>query len=312
MNALSKYIKKFSSLRTAKIGDNRAPHKPVLLLSIIEGIEKRDIRENRIYITPELVAQFKDYWHQLVHNKQFTPNFSLPFYHLKSDEFWHLQTVFGREFVLTSSHSIKSFAQLKEVVDYASFDEDLYRLLSDDHTREVLKQTLQNAYFPKIKLKSKHNELITTIINQILHEPPATYQQRINDIDDEEVFVRSGVFKKEIPKIYNYTCCISGMRVIVDQEVQMVDACHIIPFSQSHDDTISNGLSLCPNLHRAFDRGLISISEEYRVLVKSFHESNNGYSIKQFEGVKILLPKKYDYFPSQTNLAKHRERFSFS
>jgi putative restriction endonuclease len=101
------------------------------------------------------------------------------------------------------------------------------------------------------------------------------------------------------------------MRVIVDKEVQMVDACHIIPFSESHDDTISNGLSLCPNLHRAFDRGLISISDEYRVLVKSFYETDNGYSIKQFDGAKILLPLRSEYLPSRDNLAQHRKRFDF-
>jgi len=28
-----------------------------------------------------------------------------------------------------------------------------------------------------------------------------------------------------------------------------------------------NGLALCPNLHRAFDRGLIAISDDYRVVV---------------------------------------------
>lgn len=36
------------------------------------------------------------------------------------------------------------------------------------------------------------------------------------------------------------------------------------------DDTIGNGLSLCPNLHHAFDRGLIAIDDEYRVLVQPF------------------------------------------
>ncbi|WP_379661331.1 HNH endonuclease [Pseudopedobacter beijingensis] len=34
-----------------------------------------------------------------------------------------------------------------------------------------------------------------------------------------------------------------------------IDACHIIPFSLTHDDRITNGIALCPNMHRAFDRG---------------------------------------------------------
>jgi putative restriction endonuclease len=311
MNFLSAYIKKFSQLRTAKINGISAPHKPILLLSIITGIEKGEIKNNKIYIDPYIVATFKDLWHQLVHSTSFSANFALPFYHLKSDGFWHLYTCVGKEILLTASHSIKSFAQLKDVVDYASLNEDLFELFSNQHTREVLKQALLSTYFPATHNLAANNELITTIINQILHEPPATYKTKAAYFDEEEIFIRGGVFKKEIPKIYNYTCCISGMRVIADKEVQMIDACHIVPFSESGDDTISNGLSLCPNLHRAFDRGLIAINEEYRVIVKPFHEGDNVYSIKQFEGQPISLPKQKEFLPAMNNLMKHRLRFGF-
>jgi putative restriction endonuclease len=311
LNTLSKYIHKFSKIRVDRSKGTPAPHKPILLLSIIEGINKGDIRGNRIYITPELVATFKDYWHQLVVDIKFTPNFSLPFYHLKSDGFWHLTTLLGREITLTSSNSIKSFSHLKQVVDFAYFDDDLYALLLNQHTRQVLKQTLLGSYFSTATLESP-NHLIGEIINQILHEPSEIYKTKAASFDEEEVFVRSGIFKKEIPRIYNYTCSISGMRVITDSEIQMIDACHIVPFSESHDDTITNGISLCPNLHRAFDRGLISFDNNYKVLVKPFTEQENFYSIKQFEGKKILLPNKKEYYPSQENLAFHRNRHKFN
>jgi len=96
------------------------------------------------------------------------------------------------------------------------------------------------------------------------------------------------------------------MRIIASKEVQMIDACHIVPFSDSHDDTISNGISLCPNLHRAFDRGLISVDEDYRVIVSnSFSESSPDYSIKQYEGKQLFLPKETGYFPLIENLRWH-------
>jgi putative restriction endonuclease len=254
MQALSNYVQKYSKLRVDRSKGMPAPHKPVLLLSIIEGISKKEIEDNRIYITPELVAQFKDYWHQLVTDTRFTSNFSLPFYHLKSDGFWHLKMLAGKELILTSSYSIKSLMQLKQTIDYAYLDEVLFSLLLNEHTRQVLRQTLLTTYFSKANPSSENN-LIGEIIHQILHDPSEVYKTKAADFDEEEVFVRSGVFKKQIPKVYNYTCSISGMRIITDAEVQMIDACHIIPFSESHDDTISNGISLCPNLHRAFDRG---------------------------------------------------------
>jgi putative restriction endonuclease len=245
-----------------------------------------------------------------VKDSRFSENFSLPFFHLQSDTFWHLQTLPGREIVLNSSHSIKSFAHLKEVIEFAYFDQELYYLLANEHTRQILKQALLENYFPNTHLKP--NRLIGEIINQILHEPAAIYKSKAEGFDEEEIFVRSGIFKKEIPKIYNYSCAISGMRIIADRDIQMIDACHIVPFSESHDDTITNGISLCPNLHRAFDRGLISLDTEYRVLVKPFTEQENFYSIKQFEGKQMLFPNNINYFPAQENLSSHRLRHNFN
>ena len=93
----------------------------------------------------------------------------------------------------------------------------------------------------------------------------------------------------------------------------MIDACHIIPFSESYNDTISNGIALSPTLHRAFDRGLISIDNNYKVLINStFSELNRTpHNIKQFAGMKLLLPENSKYFPSQISLEHHRTRFKF-
>jgi putative restriction endonuclease len=309
MLAIEKFVSKFSRLHVNKSNGAPAPHKPILLLSIIAEIEIGNIAENRIYITPELVARFKDYWHQLVHNPAFNSNFSLPFYHLKTDGFWFLHTFIGKEIVLTSSYSIKSFGQLKDVVDFASFDEILFQLLMSRQIRELLRNSLLNIYFNGTSI-SENNKTVIEISNQILNDPPAIYKTRAEYFDEEEVFVRGGVFKKEIPRIYNYTCCISGMRIIAGDAIQMIDACHIIPFSESHDDTIHNGISLCPNLHRAFDRYLIAIDENYKIIVKPFIEDVTSYSIRQFEGKEIALPKNMNHYPSLTNLTIHRERFN--
>jgi len=126
--------------------------------------------------------------------------------------------------------------------------------------------------------------------------------------NEEEIFLRGSLFKREIPKIYQNTCCISGMRIDALASVSMVDACHIIPFSESYDDTITNGIALCPNLHRAFDRGLIAINEQYRVVISpTFREEATSYSIKVFEGKEIQLPNMRQYFPKIDNLQWHFE-----
>ena len=120
------------------------------------------------------------------------------------------------------------------------------------------------------------------------------------------------MFKRKVPQIYNYTCCISEMRIDATINISMIDACHIIPFAESYNDSVTNGIALCSNLHRAFDRGLIGIDDNYKVIVKSsWNEVMMSYSIKQFEGKPISLPLKNKEFPSGENFKSHRIRFNF-
>ena len=82
MNALQQYLQHFKKLNRASFNGVKAPHQPILLLSVIQSIACGEIVENRIEITSELVARFKDNWNILVHNNFFQPHFALPFYHL--------------------------------------------------------------------------------------------------------------------------------------------------------------------------------------------------------------------------------------
>ncbi|MEI7629225.1 MAG: HNH endonuclease [Bacteroidota bacterium] len=303
---LLEFIKKIGSLNRATVNGLKAPHKPILLLSVIESIAFGEIVENKIEISPLLVARFKDNWNRLVNTNIFQPNFALPFFHMQKEGFWKLKTYFGKEILITSSHSIKSFSQLKESVAYSYLDSNLFALIQNPKTRDEIYRFITVKYFGKNDTIHKQYGLVDEVTEQILNEPSIEYQKQIEIADDEEIFVRCGVFKRVVPKIYDYTCCVSGMRIISGYDIQMVDACHIVPFSVSHNDTISNGISLSPNLHRAFDRGLITLDEKYRVVIsKSFTEYPSENMLKLLEGKQILLPKDNKHYPSTENLKWH-------
>jgi putative restriction endonuclease len=316
---LQKYIQSFRKLRVDRT-HGVAPHKPILLLSVLQAYQNGLINSGRIYITPELVAMFKTNWSLLV-TTQHDCRISYPFYYLKSEKFWKLAPKSGFENINAMGSIMKSFSNLNAAVEYAILEDDLLLLMQDKRSNIILTNFLLDEYFPI----TKHNftksiagqqNLFTDIEDKILHDDPIKYKQEINQLmlqqNEEEIFIRGSIFKREIPKIYNYTCCISGMKIAAIISVSMVDACHIVPFSESYDDTITNGISLCPNLHRAFDRGLISIDDNYKVLVKSnWSEDQSNYSIKQFEGKPILLPANPNQFPSLANFNSHRERFNF-
>ena len=302
------FLKRLGSLNRATVNGLKAPHKPILLLSVIESIAFGEIVENKIIISPLLVARFKDNWNRLVKSDDFQPNFALPFFHMKKEGFWNLKTYFGKEILITSSHSIKSFSQLKESVEYSYLDSNLFALFQNPNTREEFYQFLTAKYFGKSDKIHQQNGLVDEVTAQILNEPSIEYQKQIESADEEEIFVRCGVFKRVVPKIYDYSCCISGMRIVSGFDIQMVDACHIVPFSVSHNDTISNGISLSPNLHRAFDRGLITLNENYRVVIsKSFTEYPSENMLKSLEGKQIVFPKENKHYPDLENLKWHNE-----
>jgi len=304
MDLIDKYCRLFSKLKRA-YQNGGAPHKPILLLAILKSVESKVIASNHIYITPELIMNFRELWSKLVTTKH-QMNFALPFFHMRTEPFWKIINKPGIFIPLTSSHSIKSLGSLNECIQYAEIDTDLMDLMMDKQSNVMLTNLLLSTYFSESSNITLEYKELHAIEHQIMHDDQYTYKARILEIENtynteqgEEIFyIRCGIFKREIPKIYNYTCAISRMHVATSSNAQLVDACHIVPFSVSKNDTITNGISLCPNMHRAFDRGLIAIDENYKVKVSpSIVETDSPFSLKQFEGVEISLPKNVSHFP---------------
>jgi putative restriction endonuclease len=312
MEFLEKYSRLFGTLKRA-YQNGGAPHKPILLLAILKSVESKVITSNRIYITPELIMNFRELWSKLVTTKH-QMNFALPFFHMQSEPFWRIITKPGAFVPLTSSHSIKSLGSLNENIQHAEIDKELWDLMLNAQTNLTLTKLLLLTYFSESSNVTLEYGELHEIENQIMHDDQYTYKARILDIENnynneqgqEILYIRCGIFKREIPKIYNYTCAISKMRIATSSNAQLVDACHIVPFSVSKNDTITNGISLCPNLHRAFDRGLITIDSSYRVKVSpKLTEDDSPYSIKQFEGQEIVLPSITSQYPLLENLDWH-------
>jgi len=312
---IQKYFKAFQKLRIDR-AHGIAPHKPILLLSVLQTFQNGINNNQKIYITPELVALFNANWNLLVKSNH-DCRFALPFYHLTSDKFWKLIPKPGFENILRFKDSMRSFASLNAAVDCALIEVDLLFLMKDKKSNWILQQLLLDEYFLETKNNFSNStdgqqKIFDTIEGKILNEDAAEYRKEIQNLmqqqNEEEIFLRGSLFKREIPKTYNNTCCISGMKIAATISVSMIDACHIVPFSASYDDTITNGIALCPNLHRAFDRGLISVDNNYNVIVsKAFKEDETNYSIRIFENQHIILPKHEMLYPLSENFNWHRK-----
>lgn len=305
-------LHKFTKLRTANTKYGKAPHKPVLLISILELIKQGHYLNNQISITPELVATFQENWQLLVttgHTQDFTQPFGrLQNDKLKGDSIWEVKTVWDIDAIRFE----KSFNKFQENVLHGAFHPIVYDfLMTSDHLNQVISLLLE-TYLPKQKhayLHKEANEYLQHIETSILEDMPMPYAAPETKQQEQTVYIRNNVFKRLIPQVYEYTCSVTGMQVIDQKGKGLIDACHIRPISKGGFDHVSNGIALCPNIHRAFDKGLISFDKKLQVIVSdAFREvEKNDYSLRKLRSTKLKIPSVGKYQPNLENVEWHRE-----
>ena len=312
---LAYYVKKFSPRSVVgKIGLNvspGAPNKPILLLSVIEMIATRQIVRNQIPLSAELIATFLKLWSHLEPVRK--PDIGLPFYHLTSNGFWHYQMKLGFESLIAAKIKIRTSSTIRETVEYAYLDVELWTLLQNPQDRTVLTHTLINSWFNErtqdIESLLQVNAF-AELQEQLQRSGGKVYQPE--ELEDEQaVIVRDGAFRKIVVSTYNHTCAFCGLQILDSLSQNIVDGSHIKPFSQFYDDRIDNGLSLCKNHHWAFDRFWFTINDDYTIIVADNlrEDSPNSRPMREFRGNRIILPAQVQYYPRQDSLQWHQEKF---
>ena len=231
MSSILDYYKE--KIKTLRIDRSKgpAPHKPILLLSVIELIEYGKISENKILPTPLITSTFLKYWSKL-NPSTHTPNVALPFFHLKSEGFWHLYPNKEHENTFKYINSAKTFSKLRDLINHASLDADLFSLLSNKTYREEIKRCIIETYFQdKKKVLSYIFKENKTLDNQ-QKELVKGSQEKFKLIKEKRVLYapRDKAFRNTIMSLYNYTCSICKIQVITLDGESIVDAAHIVPF----------------------------------------------------------------------------------
>ena len=310
VNILQKYVQKMKRLRIDR-AHGAAPNKPLLLLAVIELIEQGQILENKISPSPDLFESFMKYW-SIVTNRR--PNLALPFFHLKRDRFWHLHAKAGYETALRVSTQIKTVSRLREIIAFASFDNELFRLLTNPYDREVIRQTLIDTYFTDFKSEVEslitEEQQIDKYRQSLLRQVKQTFSslQPLAPTESENP-IRTAGFRQAIMRIYDYTCAVCQLYVLTLDGESVTEAAHIIPFKISGNNDVRNGISLCKLHHWAFDIGLISLDSNYEVIVSELMSEHGPteWLLTTLQGKPILLPQHNELYPAQDALTWHRE-----
>jgi len=307
---LEKYITKFSKLRVDKNPTRytlgKAPHKPILLLSLIILDKNNKIDLSNIETNIYLRETWSELWELLEYNR--VGPIYLPLYHMRSDGFWDIKFKEG-----ITPHQPTSLNKFNEMVRSISLNPELIELIEHEDSRtQLINSLLNGGYFSDREIQNLKKRI------QILDDS-FKYEEKINSLIRKEFTMdygalaeleplRSAAFRRVVLTAYDETCSVCGMKIVTSSGVSVIDAAHILPFSHFQNDDIRNGMALCKTHHWLFDKGLMSVDPHYRVIVsKTIEKEIPDKIITNYNKNEIMLPREPAKYPSQIALDWHRE-----
>jgi putative restriction endonuclease len=119
--------------------------------------------------------------------------------------------------------------------------------------------------------------------------------------------VRDRVFRRVVLQAYDERCAITGLKLINGGGRAEVEAAHIRPVEASGPDIVSNGIALSGTVHWMFDRGLISLADDLKILVSRQVNDPSSVSTLINKSGYAALPAREGDRPHPDFLKWHRE-----
>jgi putative restriction endonuclease len=286
------WLKVAANLRVDRKG-NIAPHKPLLLLVVTELAEQGKLAPI-LPLTGELVFRFLAFWTVVASRRSQKPNIRLPFYHMRSDGCW----------IPLDEKNEPTLERMRVVA--AQIDSGFFACLQRDDFREQLRRILITRYFVDASERAALYSLVGLPI-----PPDDVVKADARLYEEAQERGREARFRLTVVPAYNYTCALTGYRLVTVRSGSIVDAAHIHQFADSRNNHPRNGIALCKNAHWLFDQGLWSLTDDYNVIVASdrFHESgDDALLLSRMSGKRIYLPADKVYWPDPTHLNWHRTK----
>lgn len=293
------WLHKLATLRIDRASGNPAPHKPLLLLVIMEMADRGEITSREITLSPDLAFRFSVFWSVVARRRKQPPEVRLPFHHLGSSGIWQPLTADGKP---SPDNKLTTMVRL---------DSGFFDCLADEKFRDRAQRVLieTDPYFRPEERTAIYSMLKIKPAAPEVHEDKEVYKASVQT-------GREARFRIEVVILaYRYTCALTGYRMTTLDMETIVDAAHIHEFRDSRNNDPRNGIALSKNAHWQFDRGLWFLSDDYRVVVnreKFMEEGVPGQRLSDFEGRRVFLPSDPKYWPERSYLDWHRKHHSLS
>ncbi|ACM21160.1 HNH endonuclease family protein [Geotalea daltonii FRC-32] len=315
------FIKFFTSLNRApgptwtEATKRKAPHKPILLLAVLDLVHRGVITSPFIDVTGDLVELnelFNLYWRRVVPLGQ-TSSIAFPFSRLDRESFWELVPLPDKTITPAIINNTSSVSYLRKYALGVRLDEELFGVMQTGEGREALREALLLSCFsPEAQAQLREQSVInreaydySRILEEKSHLPLV---KEIIEADNYRPIARDQGFRRLVVTTYDHRCALCGVRIITPEQYTAVEAAHIVPWSKSNNDDIRNGMALCRLCHWAFDNGMMGVSDGYEVITSrhiSAQPNAPGFLLT-LSGRGIIGPKDNNLWPAQEYLAEHR------
>ena len=229
----------------------------------------------------------------------------LPFgkLHSRNPEIKHLAQVIGRT----------ADAVAMKLVNFASLDPDITSTGRKglEGASKLDREIWEEFHTDWEKLAVETELLRRSLDNKAIIQDDADEQLVPEDFTGEtrkvvtEQRIKQSFFRRAVLSSYRGRCCMSGL-----SESRLLIASHIVPWSQDKANRLnpSNGLCLSAIHDRAFDKGLITLSEDMTVIVSAELKRSKEPFIAEvlisLDGKPIELPERF--VPQKEFIEWHR------
>lgn len=157
-----------------------------------------------------------------------------------------------------------------------------------------------------------HDELLPRSDNEIAlaavaeeHAPYEFEQDRVQMLTRRTV--RDRIFRTRVLKAYDRRCAFTGFQFINGGGRAEVEAAHIKSVQDKGPDVVQNGLALSGTVHWMFDRGLLSVSDDERILLSNHINDVDGVRKILNASGSARIPENVQDRPDPQFLRWHRE-----
>lgn len=142
----------------------------------------------------------------------------------------------------------------------------------------------------------------------LLGQPPAGQEREVVQLLLNRK-VRDAAFRGQVCAAYGDTCAVTRLRIVNGGRAE-VQAAHIWPVAEGGPDVVQNGLALSATAHWLFDRHLISLTDDYGLLVSHNKVPPELRVLFQGQLGRNHLPRDRRLWPDPAYVRRHREAFA--